>query len=343
MEGKFEASLTSYKQFSHYKDSLSNIANDKEIVRHELEYVYNKQKDSIDYIAKLQESELHKLSQEKELATLRLKQQWLFSILIFLSICIMGFYFLYRYRIKQLQLKNELTKERSEQALKEAEHQRQIKDAELSVLRSQMNPHFIFNALNTIQSYVYANDKKSATNYLGKFSELIRRILENSGKQRITLQEEIDLLQLYIDIEKARFGENLVVTVEAVPDLDTEYILIPPLLIQPYVENAIKHGLVHKQGEKNLTVVIQKSEDGECIEIIVDDNGIGREKSMELNKKKVYHHSFANDANFKRIDLIEQLSGKKAKLQITDKKNPDGSAAGTTIIIDIPLEFSSVI
>jgi LytS/YehU family sensor histidine kinase len=212
----------------------------------------------------------------------------------------------------------------------------------VTALRSQMNPHFIFNALNTIQSYVYANDKRSASSYLGKFSELIRRILDNSSKSSITLQEEIYILQLYMDIEKARFGENLNTVIEIEPDLDAEDILIPPMLIQPYIENAIKHGLLHKQGEKKLAVTINKKLEPEFVEIIIDDNGIGREMSMELNKKRINHNSFASDANNKRIHLIEHITGKKAKLEIIDKKFADGSAAGTKIVIHIPVVFSTV-
>lgn len=342
MQGEYQASLVNYKRFTYYKDSINNIAKDEEIVRHELEYVYNKQKDSIDYITKLQQSELRKLSQEKELATLRLKQQWLYSILIFLVLGIIVFYFLYRYRIKQLQLKNQLAGEKSERALIETEHQQQINDAVLSALRSQMNPHFIFNALNTIQSYVYANDKRSASNYLGKFSELIRRILDNSSKQTITLQEEITVLQLYIDIEKARFGESLHAEIEIAPDLNAEDIFIPPMLIQPYIENAVKHGLLHKQGVKNLVVTIKKNIEPEFVEIVIDDNGIGRVMSAELNKKRANHNSFASDANNKRIALIEHITGKKAKLEIIDKKYRDGTAAGTKVVIHIPVGFSTV-
>jgi LytS/YehU family sensor histidine kinase len=239
-----------------------------------------------------------------------------------------------------LRLSNELTKEKVEKKIKETELQKRINDMSFSALRSQMNPHFIFNALNTVQSYVYANDKKSATNYLGKFSELIRKVLDNSSKRAITLQEEIELLQLYVDIEKARFGDNFYAAIETDPTLDIEYTLVPPMLIQPYIENATKHGLLHKQGEKNLTVTFQNTEDDESIQIIIDDNGVGRETSKELNSKKLNHNSFANGANEKRIGLMGQLYNKKASVEIIDKKNLDGSAAGTKVVINIPAKFS---
>jgi sensor histidine kinase YesM len=234
-------------------------------------------------------------------------------------------------------------REKSERALKDAEHEKQINDAALSSLRSQMNPHFIFNALNTIQSYVYANDKKSASNYLGKFSELIRKILDSSSKERITLQEEIDLLQLYIDIEKARFGDTLCATIEVDSSIDTEDALIPPMLIQPYVENAIKHGLLHKQGDKELNIRIQKTATDEYVQITVDDNGVGRHKSTELNRKRVNHNSFATNANEKRFNLIRNLWGNRARVQIIDKQNSDGLSAGTKVIITIPVKILSIV
>jgi len=205
-----------------------------------------------------------------------------------------------------------------------------------------MNPHFIFSALNTIQSFVYSNDKKSAGNYLGKFSELIRKILDNSNKEKITLEEELHVLQLYIDIEKARFGDTFHAIIDTDTNLDKDF-FIPPMLIQPYVENAIKHGLLHQTGEKKLLIKISKSLDQQYIEIIIDDNGIGREKSIEINKKRNGHHSFANEANEKRIDLINQFHDKKTKLEIIDKKNMDDTEAGTTVIISIPIVSMSIV
>ncbi len=337
LQGNYAAALKSYKQYTLRKDSLNNVEKDKEMNRHELEYVYGRQKDSLDYLNKLQQSELRTLGQEKKLAKLTLKQQWLYSIIVFVIVCLVGSYILFQYRTQQLRLKNELIREKAEKQLKETEHQRRVNDITFSALRSQMNPHFIFNALNTIQSYVYSNDKKSASYYLGKFSELIRKILDNSSKQKIALEEEIQVLQLYIDIEKARFGDSFYASIEINPNMDIEDIFVPPMLIQPYAENAIKHGLLHMVGKKKLLIRISQSTDQQYIEIIIDDNGIGREKSIEINKKRIDHHSFANAANEKRIDLINQLDVKKTKLEIIDKKNVDGTAAGTTVIISIPV------
>jgi hypothetical protein len=270
-----------------------------------------------------------------------LHKHWLYSIIIIISLTSVGVYFLYRYRLRQLQLQTQLAREKTDKILAGTEYQHKLNELTFSALRSQMNPHFIFNALNTIQGFVYCNDKKSASGYLGKFSQLIRKILDSSNKQTITLGEEIEILQLYTDIEKARFGENFNVTINIDPALDAEYILIPPMLIQPYVENSIKHGVFHKQGDKILMIRISKAEEREVIEVVIDDNGIGRERSKEINKSRIAHQSFATAANEKRIDLINQTVDKKTKLTIIDKVNIDGSPAGTTVIITIPMVFAA--
>jgi sensor histidine kinase YesM len=278
---------------------------------------------------------------ERKLHRQLLHKHWLYSIIIIISFISVASYFLYRYRLRQLQLKNQLAKEKTDKILAETEYQHKLNEVTFAALRSQMNPHFIFNALNTIQGFVYSNDKKSASSYLGKFSQLIRKILDSSNKQTITLEEEIEILQLYTDIEKARFGESLNVTINIDPALDLESILIPPMLIQPYVENAIKHGLFHKPEEKTLIIRVSKAEEQDAVEVVIDDNGIGRERSKEINKSRIGHHSFAIAANEKRIDLINQTIDKKTRLKIIDKINADGSPAGTTVIITIPMVFAA--
>lgn len=278
---------------------------------------------------------------ERKLNHQLLHKYWLYSIIIIISLATVGIFFLYRYRIRQFQLQNQLAKEKIDKILADKEYQQKLNELTFSAIRSQMNPHFIFNALNTIQGFVYFNDKKKASGYLGKFSQLIRKILDSSNKQTITLGEELQILQLYTDIEKARFGESLSVTINIDPKLDQDYILIPPMLIQPFVENSIKHGVFHKQGNKTLTLTISKAEDKGVIEVVIDDDGIGRERSREINKNRTAHQPFATAANEKRLDLINQTFDKKTKLKIIDKVNVDGSPAGTTVIITIPMVFET--
>jgi LytS/YehU family sensor histidine kinase len=288
------------------------------------------------------QNERMQVQNERKLNRQVLHKHWLYSIIIIISLILIGVYFLYRYRLRQLHLQNQLAREKTDKILAEIGYQHNLDELTFSALRSQMNPHFIFNALNTIQGFVYSNDKKSASGYLGKFSQLIRKILDSSNKQTITLGEEIEILKLYTDIEKARYGEHFSVTITIDPALDQEFIVIPPMLIQPYVENSIKHGVFHKQGDKVLVIRISKIEGHDVIEVVIDDNGIGRERSKEINKSRVAHHSFATAANEKRINLINQAIDKKTKLRIIDKVNIDGSPAGTTVIITIPMVFAAI-
>jgi LytS/YehU family sensor histidine kinase len=210
----------------------------------------------------------------------------------------------------------------------------------LTAIKSQMNPHFIFNALNTIQSFIYSNNKSKANSYLGKFSNLIRIVLDSSNKKAISLTEEVETLQLYVDLEVMRFENTLQAIIHVDPLLDTDSIFIPPMLVQPFVENAIKHGLLHKINNRKLKISFKPSANQQALEIEIDDNGIGRERSAFLNaQKKEDHNSFAIKANQTRIDILNQLSTNKIVLEIIDKKDIDNIAKGTTVKLFIPNEF----
>lgn len=200
----------------------------------------------------------------------------------------------------------------------------------LSSIKSQMNPHFLFNALNTIQSYIIDEDKENASDYLSKFSKLTRKILNNSDLEYISLAEELESLQLYMELEKMRF-EDIHSTLIIAQTINPSEILIPSMIIQPYVENAIKHGLLHKQGDKN--VLIEIIDKATQIEIIVEDNGIGRRCSEAINASKKNHHiSFAVNANQKRVALLANEKN-KVGIHYIDKTDIEGNDIGTKVII----------
>ena len=179
----------------------------------------------------LQKSQVKNLSQQQTLSKLKLQQQWSFSIAILILLGILGSYFIYRHRIKEVRLKIELAQEKIEQEKKEAQFQRSLADVSLTALRSQMNPHFIFNCLNSIKLYTTQNNTEAATEYLSKFSKLIRLVMENSRNDRITLKSELDALRLYIEMEVMRFKEKLAYNINVDNDVETDYIEIPPLLV----------------------------------------------------------------------------------------------------------------
>ncbi len=259
------------------------------------------------------------------------QQWWLY--LIVLAVMINIVYLALEARIGTIKKRNDLLVEK-------IQLQSEVRNSMLTAIKSQMNPHFVFNALNTIQSFIYSNDKSKANSYLGKFSNLIRIILDSSSKKAISLTEEVETLQLYIDLEVMRFENTLQANIYVDNSLDTDSISIPPMLIQPFVENAIKHGLLHKINNRKLNISFKPSANKKALEIEIDDNGIGREQSALINaQKKDEHNSFAIKANQTRIDLLNQLSYNKIVLEIIDKKDADNIAKGTTVKLFIPNEF----
>ncbi len=216
-----------------------------------------------------------------------------------------------------------------------SDFERRTAEAEMAGLRSQMNPHFIFNCLNSIKLYATENDSEKASEYLTKFSRLIRMVLENSRSERVTLQNELTMLQLYADMEIMRFKQKLSFFVEVEPEIDTNFIEIPPLLIQPYVENAIWHGLMHKT--EGGTVRIRASQPQEdMLQLTITDDGIGRARAAELRSKSASHRkSFGLKMTSERIALVNQLYQTQTKVLIEDLVDAEGQPAGTEVIIQI--------
>jgi ligand-binding sensor domain-containing protein/two-component sensor histidine kinase len=216
--------------------------------------------------------------------------------------------------------------------------QQQLSEMEMKALRAQMNPHFIFNSLNSIQKYILQNDQFAASQYLTKFSRLIRLILDHSNQSEILLSSELDLLRLYIEMECLRFEDKFNYTLHVQPGMNAETVSIPSMLIQPYVENAIWHGLLHKVTKGNLQVNFSKKEEG-VLQVIIEDDGIGRAKAAELKSKQVLRKkSYGMQITADRIMLINRTQNIKTTCEIQDLTDADGAAAGTKIILLIPLQ-----
>lgn len=253
---------------------------------------------------------------------------WFFSLL---AMCSLGIgLWINKYRLRKLMQKQK--EESDKQLLKQ-----QIDLSNLKTLRAQMNPHFIFNALNSIQSYVYSGDKEMAGKYLSLFSDLSRSLLDNSAQTEVSLYDELKLIDLYLQLETIRLPK---IKYKIIKDdnLNTHEIHIPAMIIQPIVENAIKHGLANKSGEGMVEVKIYKELNNLIFEI--EDNGVGREKSQELNKRKINkHQSFATQAIENRILLLNKNSKFKITQQIIDKYNDQRESIGTLVKVTIPLNF----
>ncbi len=215
--------------------------------------------------------------------------------------------------------------------------EQQLAQVQMSALRAQMNPHFIFNCLNSIQLYTTSNNAAKASDYLNRFSQLIRLVLENSRSERVTLQSELEALRLYLEMEAMRFKDKLRFTIQLPAHLDADLIEIPPLLLQPYVENAIWHGLMHR-AEGGVVSVKVESLAPDCLRVTITDNGVGRAMAAELKSKSATRHkSFGMKLTGERISLINRLYDTTTRVQVHDLVDAGGTPAGTEVMIEIPI------
>jgi hypothetical protein len=257
-----------------------------------------------------------------------------FMILCFLLALTLGFTY-YRWQLNKLRNKNKLLEDKNRLLNEKIELEHNLNKSVLKSIKAQMNPHFFYNELNTIQAYIFTNDKTKANSYLAKFSKLTRVILEQSEKETITLGDEIESLTLYLELEKMRFKEGFEYNIEHKTDTHKDSIEFPPMLIQPYVENAIKHGLLHKESDRTLFILFEEIKNH--LVITIDDNGIGRKRSEELNKiKNDKYQSFSTQANEKRLEILNRTNDKIA-VKIIDKLDANQQSLGTKVILTIPI------
>jgi hypothetical protein len=201
-------------------------------------------------------------------------------------------------------------------------------------LVNQMNPHFIFNSLNSIQAFILTEDKRLATRYISKFARLMRLNLDNSRSEFIPLNKEIEAVGLYLELEKLRFKELFSYHVEVDKDIDTKKYLIPAMIIQPYVENCIKHAF-HRELSREGIVSLHFSIKNKQLICRIDDNGIGREEAAN-RKKSDDHRSAGLSITAQRLQLSSAALGQEFYLEIIDKKNENGAAQGTIVIFALP-------
>jgi ligand-binding sensor domain-containing protein len=249
-------------------------------------------------------------------------QTWWFRGLIILLVTTM-IYLLFRRRISAFKTK--------------AAIRQQMAELEAKAIRAQMNPHFIFNSLNAIQESIVLHDYDTSYQYLSKFSKLLRLVLNNSEKNVIPLADEIEMNRLYLELESLRFKHSFSYSIRVDDLIDTELVRFPSLMLQPFIENAIWHGLMHKEGEKILSIVFrQKVHELECV---IEDNGIGREKAGAIKQQKLgAHHFESKGTNLarQRIHLLQVSGAMSATLHIEDLANEKGEPCGTRVIIRIP-------
>jgi len=234
----------------------------------------------------------------------------------------------------------QLTAARHQKELELEAAARRITETELSMLRSQMNPHFIFNSLNSIQKYIWESKQEDAAEYLTKFARLMRSILEASGQKLVSLQKELSLLKLYVELEHRRSNGGFDYTITIDPAIDVTNTTLPPLLLQPFIENAIWHGLNPKETQGELHIEVRRANHN--LICLVDDTGVGRNASKKL--KDAQHTSMGIAISNQRVELLKKQTATEANVVVLDKLNNDGTAAGTSVTITLPLieEYAKV-
>jgi len=219
---------------------------------------------------------------------------------------------------------------------------KKVAETRLMALRAQMNPHFIFNSLNAIQECIVNSKIEEAHSYLSRFSRLLRMVIDYSEKSLISLDKEIEFLNLYLGLESLRFGQSFHFRIDVDPDLDEEETHLPSLLIQPFVENAIWHGLLHKEGERKLLISFKHYHNDQLL-CVVEDNGIGRTKAAEIKAGRFdsqQHESKGMQISQERIDLVKLQTEANTEFVIEDLKDKSGFAIGTKVSVILPLDIS---
>lgn len=296
-KGDYKNALHEFKDFQRLKDSLAFSENREEAIKKEMQYNADKK----ETLAKAE------IGKQKVIRNA--------IVTVSLIVLIAGVFLFLGFRKRQ-----KIKAEQKEILLKA-----EISETELKALRAQMNPHFIFNALNSIADYINKNDARSADYYLGKFAKLMRGILENSEEKEISLSEELKMLEFYMDLESLRFKNKFNYEVKIADDINPENTLIPPMILQPFVENSILHGLAKKENDGKITIHIDKTED--LLKCTIEDNGIGRKNPNE-NLGKSYGVKLTRE----RIALFEKSKNSDSGVFYTDLE------AGTRVELRLPLE-----
>lgn len=318
--GNHKKSLEYYKLFAEIKDSIYNEEKSKQIADMRIKYESEKI-----------EEELQTVKDQRELQDLRIQQQeneiknqryYTVAILIaaFVLIIIALLIFI-NYRLKQKTKYTELTKKHLELSLR--------------FLRSQMNPHFIFNALSSIQGLILERKISSANTYLGKFAILMRGLLENSSSKYILLSEELKNLELYLELEQMRYDNKFDFDIKIDKKLDIDEVSVPPMLLQPFLENSIKHGIANLNNQGRISINIDKKED--VINCTIIDNGVGRNATNKRTEEKE-HKSMGIQLVRERLLNYKKENHIAYSIDFEDLTEKDVRTSGTKVIIKIPFE-----
>ncbi|MBO9571074.1 MAG: histidine kinase, partial [Chitinophagaceae bacterium] len=279
------------------------------------------------------EQHIELLNNENLLAEQQLKNESLLrKILFFVIVAIII--------VSVLIIGNILLKRKNEKLLndhRQAEFQQKTAALEMEALRSQMNPHFIFNCLNAINRFILKNEPEAAAEYLAQFSKLIRMVLHHSKQATIQLDDEIEMLKLYLQMESLRFKNAFDYKLIIEPGTETDGLFVPPLLLQPFLENAIWHGLMHKKDKGEVTIHFVVVDN--MLKCTIEDNGVGRIAANDLKSKQSHQYSSVGlQITRDRLALINgMVDGEHVTFTIDDLYDAEGNATGTRVVVNIKL------
>ncbi|MEM7372435.1 MAG: tetratricopeptide repeat protein [Bacteroidota bacterium] len=307
-------------EYEIWKDSMINENYLNRIKELELKYETAKK-----------EKEINNLTQQAQIQELTAKRQTILSWALgigFLLLLIIVILIVYQARQR---LRNQQMIATQQQELDASHFQQKLGELEMKALRAQMNPHFVFNCLNSINHLTLKGETQQASRYLSKFSKLLRQILEHSEKDLVSLAEELSMLNTYVQLEALRFRDKIQVEQIIDPETDVDDVLIPPLILQPIVENAIWHGLMHKEGEGNIWIFVK--EEPEMLSCVIEDDGIGREKAVLFRPdSSPKQKSFGLQLTRERLLLLTQKDRLEGELTISERQG-----GGTRVDIRIPI------
>ncbi|WP_418510604.1 tetratricopeptide repeat protein [Corallibacter sp.] len=307
--GNYKEALNYYKKHIELDNTLTNERN--------LQYVNDL---IIKYESEKKNNQIKALANENELVKIRLAQNKRVLILCLVGIALIGAILFILHR--QHQLRNE----------------KKIITLEQEMLRNQMNPHFIFNSLNSIKLYIINNEKENAVYYLNKFSKLIRKILIASTEKEISLENELETMTLYMNIENIRFSNKIHYNVIIDENVSLSNIKVPSLILQPFLENALWHGLSSKNGEKKISLQVSKNPN-KYVTISITDNGIGRVASQKIkSQSKLQRKSVGLNITKARLDNFSKNLNAQYSIQIEDLYSDNNTPTGTKVIVKIPLK-----
>lgn len=302
----YKKALEAYKIYIKINDSLSNEQVRKQAIEKEFAYNYGKKEQAYNRV--VQQNQIQRLKLRED----RILMSGLIIFLLALTLIAYLFILKNKYRV---------------------EHDKIIMEQKL--LLSQMSPHFIFNSLNSIQQLIMTGQNSQAEIYLIKFSKLIRELLESSTKEKLTIKEEVEMLEVYLEMESLRFGNSFSYSIVVNENIDVDGVFIPHLIIQPFVENAIWHGLLPKTDDRYLKIEFTQR-NKKTIHCSIDDNGVGRSASKK-NETLLYKKSLALSLIKKRIDIMNKSASSKGSMTVIDKKDLMGNSIGTNIMLVLPV------